>query len=191
MWKPRSGAGCSKVTIALPATPPATGAPVGTASRWSRRRLGGLALALAMLHGTALADASELAQPSPGLDAGDVIATVIDALAEPDQPYEGAGIEQTWQFASPPNRQQTGPLERFRKMVQNERYAPLLGHRSADRGRLRKSGDQAYQEVTVIGADGNRVTYAFQLSRYSTEACDNCWFTDAVIPVERDDMDAI
>lgn len=191
MRKQRSGTGCPEATIAPPAMQPGPAGPVATAARWTRLRLGGLALVLAMLPATALADTSELTQPSPGLGAGDVIATVIDALAAPDQPYEGAGIEQTWQFASPPNRQQTGPLERFRKMVQNERYAPLLGHRSADRGPLRKSGDQAYQEVTVIGADGNRVTYAFQLSRYSTEDCDNCWFTDAVVPVERDDMEAI
>lgn len=158
-----------------------------------RSTLFGLLLALLLPLGAAAdgGDPDELESPSPGLDAEAVIDLVLDALAAPDEPYDGAGIEQVWRFASPDNRTQTGPLERFRSMVESRPYAPLLDHKLAQRGELRQSGDRAYQEIAVVGPEGTRVTYAFQLGRYDTDDCEACWFTDAVIPIDREEPEAI
>ncbi len=136
-------------------------------------------------------DRAELLQPAPHWEPDQVIQVVLRALAQPDEPYEGAGIEQTWAFASPINRTQTGPLERFRELVGNPAYRPLLGHRQAHRDELMIEDDKAYQEVEIIGAEGTRVVYVFQLRRHTTDDCADCWLTDAVIPIEREEVEAI
>ncbi len=47
-------------------------------------------------------------------------------------PYEDRGIEVTFNFASPTNKRMTGPLERFKVMVRNSVYGPMINHRSAE-----------------------------------------------------------
>lgn len=157
--------------------------------------LPGAALMALLLVGSCAAAAEsqrrDLLRPAPHWSADQVIQVVLRALAQPDEPYEGAGIEQTWVFASPANRRQTGPLERFRELVGDPAYKPLLGHRRARRDELMIQDDTAYQEVEIIGAEGTRVVYVFQLRRHTTEDCADCWMTDAVVPIEREDPEAI
>jgi len=145
---------------------------------------------LAAAPGLVRADAG-LHSPSPELGAGEVIGIVLEALRAPNEPHEGAGIEQTWRFASPPNRARTGPLERFAEMLRNPLHDDLLGHVAATRGELVVEAGQARQEVEVIARDGSRATYVFQLRRHTTADCKGCWMTDAVILVEREEAEAI
>ena len=49
-----------------------------------------------------------LPRPSSALQPGDVVEIVIDALANNDYPFPDAGIETTFNFASPANKAQTG-----------------------------------------------------------------------------------
>jgi len=135
--------------------------------------------------------AATLVEPDPELAPEEVLDIVLRALAEPDEPYAGAGIEQVWAFASPLNRTQTGPLERFRELIRNRLYRPLLGHVNAYRRAWRVEGGQAYAEVEIVAADGARVIYAFQFRRYGTDDCGECWLTDAVVPLSREEFEAI
>ena len=56
---------------------------------------------------------AELLQPSPNLTPEEVILIQLKALKDNNQPYQNAGIEQTWEFAHPLNRNFTGPLDKF------------------------------------------------------------------------------
>ncbi len=124
-------------------------------------------------------------RPSPEYAPAEVVGIVLRALATPDEPSEDAGIETTFRFASPQNRAQTGPLERFKRLVENRVYAPLLGHERAVRGDMAVDGERARERVQVIAGDGTRAEYGFVLSRQPTDAeCGGCWMTDAVIRVK-------
>lgn len=149
-----------------------------------------LSAILAMAVGPAARADEPAKAPSPELEPGQVIGIVLEALAHPDRPRPDAGIEQTFRFASPANKAQTGPLPRFIRLVKHPRYAPLLGHERAIRGELQRESDgEVWQRVRVIAADGTQAVYVFVLSRQSGKPCDGCWMTDAVIRTEPEGLD--
>jgi hypothetical protein len=119
--------------------------------------------------------------PAPTLTPSDVIGIVLHALQHNDEPTRDAGITTTFEFASPENRQETGPLERFALMIKNPAYRPMLGFRSATRGRMEIEGNHARQRVVVVGKDGSQVTFVFLLSKQPDGPYANCWMTDGVI----------
>ena len=117
-------------------------------------------------------------EPSPDLGPEEVIRLQVDALRT------GAdGIATAFRFASPSNRAATGPLPRFEAMIRGG-YADLLTAERAEYGDLRVRGEEAAQRVTLIQPDGARSAYVFGLSRQRGGACNGCWMTDAVMPVE-------
>lgn len=122
-----------------------------------------------------------LPTPDPGDGPEAVVATQLAALAENDDPVPDAGIKTAYNHASPANRRQTGPLERFIRMVRSPRYAPMVDHEEAVRGPLEREGDRATQRVTLTGPEGRTVTYLFGLSRQPAGPYEGCWLTDRVL----------
>ena len=122
----------------------------------------------------------ESLSPSPNYSPGDVIRIQLQALADNDHPYENAGIEIAFRFASPANKSATGPLERFIQMVHNPAYRPMLNHQEVVYGELQVEGNQAVQAVILITSSGERVGYVFTLSRQEGGTCHGCWMTDGV-----------
>jgi hypothetical protein len=120
-------------------------------------------------------------RPTPSLSPTQVVAIVLSALQHNDDPEPDAGIATTFEFASPANRLETGPLERFASMIKNPAYRPMLGFRSVTKGRLELDGNHARQRVVIVGRDGSQVTYVFLLSKQSDGPYANCWMTDGVI----------
>jgi len=120
-------------------------------------------------------------EPSPELGAADVVRIQVEALGSNDHPRTDAGVRTAFRFASPGNRSATGPLPHFARMVHSADYADLLAFSHADYGPVRLDGDVAFQEVTVVHADGRRATFVFALSRQRGGACDGCWMTDGVV----------
>ena len=51
------------------------------------------------------------------------------ALARQLQALQGGDVETAFAFASPANRRQTGPLERFAALLESPIYRPLVRHR--------------------------------------------------------------
>jgi Domain of unknown function (DUF4864) len=127
------------------------------------------------------------AHPSPAYGPDEVIRLQVEALAANDDPHEDAGIEVAFRFASPANKQVTGPLARFVAMVHNALYRPLLTHRAVRYGPLRVEADLAAQTIIVTARDGEAVAYLFMLSRQRGDACDGCWMTDSVLRVEAEE----
>ena len=72
--------------------------------------------------------------------------------------------EALYRFAAPKLRRQTLDATTFARILENGRYAPLLGHRSSALGDLAQLGDSARQAVTVEAESGT-VPYLFALLR--------------------------
>ena len=124
--------------------------------------------------------AAHASAPDPTLGPEEVVAVVLEALAQNDQPTKDRGIEVTFSFASPANRAMIGPVDRFGDLVREEVYRPLLYHSHAARGTMKVAGDRAQQRVIITSATGERVVYTFTLSRQADGPFRGCWMTDGV-----------
>jgi hypothetical protein len=131
---------------------------------------------------------SELPQPNPELSPDQVVRIQVEALQNNDS--EDRGIEITFRFASPANKQFTGPIGRFKRMVKNPAYRPMLNHKAAEYDPIEISGETATQRVTIIDTNGNATVFRFALSKQSGAPCDGCWMTDSVetMPVKRQNL---
>jgi hypothetical protein len=105
----------------------------------------------------------------------------IEALRNNDIPYEDRGIEVTFSFASPANKRMTGPLERFKAMVHDPIYGPMIGHRNAKYENLMVEGEIARIDVILNSKEGEYLGYRFILSRQHGNQYEGSWMTDAVI----------
>jgi Domain of unknown function (DUF4864) len=121
--------------------------------------------------------------PSPELSPRQVVRVQLDALRRNDQLGDDAGITAAFRFASAANREVTGPLERFARMLRNPLYRPMIDHASADFGPTHVEGDVAMVQVVLFGRGGEVAAYDFTLSK---DAETGCWLTDSVMlaPVE-------
>lgn len=122
-------------------------------------------------------------RPSPDLAPAEVVKLQVTALKDNDASNGGIGL--TFRFASPENRSNTGPLERFIRMVRSSPYDRLINHHSVDFEPMQISGDEAYQALTVKDLIGEQTTYLWVLSRQDEGEFAGCWMTDAVLPLTR------
>ena len=109
----------------------------------------------------------------------EVIRIQVSALR--DNSVSNDGIKRTFEFASPRNKAQTGPLERFVQMVLSPPYRPLVNHAKASYSRIESTEDLASQRVTVTNESGKATSYQWALSRQRDPEFLGCWMTDAVI----------
>ena len=127
-----------------------------------------------------MAQVTKVTKPDASLTPGQVARIQMEALGRNDTPYPDRGIEITWNFASPGNRKVTGPLERFKRMVHNPQYEPMVNHRSAQYENLWIEGAKAELDVILLSKDNRFVGYKFMLSRQQGDPCDGCWMTEGV-----------
>ena len=103
------------------------------------------------------------------------------SLKDNDQPYENAGIEQTWEFAHPNNKKSTGPLENFKLLLKSDSYKMLLNHIDHQVQEVNVTDEKAAFEVTVL-AEG-KIYYKFRwiVEKYDFDGpLKDCWLTTAV-----------
>ena len=127
-------------------------------------------------------------QPGVELAPEDVVSIVINALANNDLPYPDAGIVTTFAFASPGNKTNTGPLDRFTRMVKSPPYGVMVNHVARDFSEVVEVGNTAYQLVKLTGQNGSEVVFAFRLSKQLDGEFEGMWMTDAVWPVNDGDV---
>ena len=120
--------------------------------------------------------------PQPGVDLlpQDVVRIVVNALANNDQPYADAGIATTFAFASPANKVNTGPLDKFTQMVKNNVYGIMINHVESDFSKVVHDGNDAFQLVQLRGKSGTEIVFAFRLSKQLDGEFEGMWMTDAV-----------
>lgn len=118
-------------------------------------------------------------KPSPDYSPDQVVTIQLDALKNNNRADDG--IATVFSFASPANKRLTGPLKRFKNIIRDPNYRPMLNHLSTSLDPVRISGNEAVQRVTLIDAVGNEIVYLFFLSKQRRSPCAGCWMTDAVI----------
>ena len=121
--------------------------------------------------------------PAPRLSPTDVVLAQLEGLR--DEPLDGVGagpgIIRAWEFASPANREATGPVDRFADMVRSGVHRVLLQHRAAQLGPLLEDAGEAQQEVLVLTADDRTVGFTWVLSLQDDPLHAGCWMTDGVL----------
>ena len=143
-------------------------------------------LLFAWASDVSLAQLSDLT-PRPELSPEQVVQYQVTAFQHNNEPQSDAGIQRAFRFASPANKQVTGPLENFVQIVKSPVYSPMLNNRSSLIVGSQVQDDEAKIAVKVIAADGRQVTYVFALSKQADGEFNNCWMTDAVAPLEDGD----
>jgi len=130
------------------------------------------------------ADAPDLPRPSAELQPGEVVQIVIDALARNDYPFPDAGIATTFNFASPANKLNTGPLERFVKLVKGPVFGKMVNHRDSTLSKVILEGNKALRLVQIVGANNETLYFAFRLGLQQEGDHAGMWLTEAVWPLE-------
>jgi hypothetical protein len=123
-----------------------------------------------------------LVQPKPNFSPDKVVEIQLAGLTNPDF---SQGIQQCFAFASPNNRQATGPLPRFAAMVCRSPYAVLMHHHLVLVGSPIIEGENASVVVTLLDEAGGIHVFQFLLSKQHGETVENCWMTEAVYPLEQ------
>ena len=138
-----------------------------------------------LLYGTAACVSAQptppapATEPSPKLSPAQVVSAQLAALKNNDD--GDTGIRITFRFASPGNKAQTGPIERFIAMLKNPAYQPMINYKSDHREPIEVDGSVARQVVTLVSSSGKRTRYLFVLSKQKQPPCRGCWMTDAVM----------
>jgi len=133
---------------------------------------------------TRAADTPELPQPRVGLEPGEVVEIVINALAENDHPFPDAGIAITFNFASPDNKEHTGPLERFSGLVKGPVFGDMVNHRDSTLSKIVVDGSKAVRVVRIVGENNEIFYFAFRLGLQLDGDYAGMWLTEGVWPVE-------
>ncbi|RLM96266.1 DUF4864 domain-containing protein [Haloarcula sp. Atlit-7R] len=110
----------------------------------------------------------------PGL----VVHIQVLALQNND-PATNEGINTTWQFAAPSNRDLTGPYSNFVRTIQSG-FEPLLNATGVRYGPLDRDGDTASQPVTVVNANGTTTSYRWTVEKQTEAPYEGCWMTTGV-----------
>jgi hypothetical protein len=141
------------------------------------------------IQSEALIESPAQFEPNPALSPEEVVKIQVEALQKNDD--LDRGIEVTFKFASPANKEITGPLYRFKQLVKNPVYRPMLNHKLAEYGPMEISGDIASQRVTIIERNGQATVYIFSLSKQNGPGCEGCWMTDSVgvLPTRKQDLE--
>ena len=71
---------------------------------------------------------ADIVKPNNGIEPYQVVKIQLRSLKNNNDPFKNAGIEQTWEFAHPNNKKITGPLERFKILLNSDSYKMLLNH---------------------------------------------------------------
>ena len=98
-----------------------------------------------------------------------------------NEKFKDSGIEQTWNFAHPNNKQATGPLDRFKKMIKGNNYQMMINHLSHTITQT-SSGDSWVQfEVILLDKEKTYHKFNWQVEKYSGDGpLNNCWLTTMV-----------
>ena len=122
--------------------------------------------------------------PSASLSPADVVRIQVLALQHVNEPTPNAGIWTAFQFASPANRQVTGPYGHFLQVIKSQSNQPFLHARSVRFYPVQQTGAHAEQEVGLTDQSGRTTRWLFSLTKQGEGQFENCWMTDGVTPVE-------
>ena len=124
---------------------------------------------------------ADLLIPNSSILPAEVIKIQLDALKNNDGEFKDSGIEQTWNFAHPNNKKNTGPLPNFKMMIKGNSYQMLLNHLSHTITEIGSSDKWAQFEVVIL--DNEKIYHKFnwQVEKFTMDGpLQGCWLTTVV-----------
>lgn len=126
----------------------------------------------------------EQEEPDPALSPEEVVRTQLRALQLNGD--EDRGIAIAFRFASPRNKEQTGPLPRFVRMMRSPVYSPLLRSEEFTIQEVRSQGRLANIVASVTDTEGATTEYVFVLHRLQEGEYADSWMTAGVQRLQRE-----
>ena len=124
---------------------------------------------------------ADLLIPNNSILPTEVVKIQLVALMNNDKKFEDSGIEQTWNFAHPNNKKNTGPLPNFKMMIKSNSYQMLLNHMSHTITELGSSDNWAQFEVVILDKDKIYHKFNWQVEKFTLEGpLQDCWLTTVV-----------
>ena len=124
---------------------------------------------------------ADLLIPNNSILPADVVEIQLVALMNNDKKFEDSGIEQTWNFAHPNNKKNTGPLPNFKMMIKGNSYQMLLNHISHTITEVGSSDNWAQFEVVILDKEKIYHKFNWQVEKFTLEGpLKDCWLTTMV-----------
>ena len=124
---------------------------------------------------------ADVVKPNNGIEPYQVVKIQLRSLKNNDDPYKNAGIEQTWEFAHPKKKKYTGPLEKFKILLNSDSYKMLLNHIDHNIIEVKTTDSKAAYEVTILGEEKNYYKFKWVVEKYEIDGpLKDCWLTTAV-----------
>ena len=124
---------------------------------------------------------ADLKSPNNLILPAEVVKIQLKGLMNNDKDFKDSGIEQTWNFAHPNNKKNTGPLPNFKMMIKGNSYQMLIDHLNHTITELGSSDKWAQFEVIIL--DKNKIYHKFnwQVEKYTIDGpLKDCWLTNMV-----------
>ena len=124
---------------------------------------------------------ADLLIPNNSILPEEVVKIQLVALMNNDKKFEDSGIEQTWNFAHPNNKKNTGPLPNFKMMIKGNSYQMLINHISHTITELGSSDNWAQFEVVILDKEKIYHKFNWQVEKFTLEGpLQGCWLTTVV-----------
>ena len=124
---------------------------------------------------------ADLLSPNSSISPSQVVKIQLVGLMNNDDLFKDSGIEQTWNFAHPNNKKNTGPLPNFKMMIKGNSYQMLLDHISHTVTELGRSDKWAQFEVVILVKEKIYHKFNWQVEKLTIEGpLMNCWLTTMV-----------
>ena len=124
---------------------------------------------------------ADLIKPNNNIEPYQVVKIQLKSLQNNNSPSIDSGIEQTWEFAHPSNKKNTGPLDRFKVMLKGKDYKILLNHLDHEIIQINQANSVVLFEVRVLGEDKSYYKFKWQVAKYKDEGpLKDCWLTTMV-----------
>ena len=124
---------------------------------------------------------AELQAPNNLIMPDEVIKIQLVGLMNNDKNFKDSGIEQTWNFAHPENKKNTGPLPNFKQMIKGRSYQMLINHISHTITEVSRSDKWAQFEVIILDQEKIYHKFNWQVEKYVIEGpLKDCWLTTMV-----------
>ena len=124
---------------------------------------------------------ADLINPSSLIKPKEVVQIQLTGLMNNDNKFKDSGIEQTWNFAHPNNKKNTGPLPNFKIMIKGRSYQMLLNHLSHTITEVGSSDKWAQFEVIILDKEKIYHKFNWQVEKYTLDGpLKDCWLTTMV-----------
>ena len=109
---------------------------------------------------------AELLKPNSNIKPSEVVKIQLLGLQNNDEVFNDSGIEQTWNFAHPMNKQATGPLDRFKEMLKSNNYQMMIDHISHTITQVRRGDDWVQFEVIILDKEKIYHKFNWQVEKF-------------------------